>query len=154
MPGSGIDTLEAVMNTRVSIDAHPRYLIVTDVAAFAIGVFLLLLLSLIPSILSALAVVLLIAGLAMFFVLDIAFWFLKGVRSVELDEHTLTIYKGTSLESRRIERGHVSGIKVRSRLGRRDAVLILGAKERVRIAEDAFTPEAFSRFLAALDAWR
>ena len=47
------------MHARVSVNAHSQYLIATDAAAFAIGAVLLLLVSMIRSFLSPLAVAIL-----------------------------------------------------------------------------------------------
>ncbi len=142
------------MNNRVSVEAHPRYLIVTDSASFAIGAVLLLLASRIRSLFSPLAVVILIFCLALGFGCDILIWFLRGIRSLELDDESLTLYRGPSLEMQRIDRAAISAVRVRSRLGRRGAVLLLGPKNKVWIAEDSFPHEAFTRFLSALAEWR
>jgi hypothetical protein len=142
------------MSTRVSIDAHPRYLIAADAAAFVVSAVLLLLVSRIRSFLSPLALIILILCLSMGFGCEILIWFLKGIRSIELDDESLTLYRGPSLEMRRINRGMVTGLSLRSRLWRRDAVVLLGPKRRLRIAEDAFPKEAFERFLSALAGWR
>jgi hypothetical protein len=141
------------MNTQVSVDAHPRYLIATDAASFAIGAVLLLLVSRIRSFLSPLAAAILIVCLAIGFGLDILVWFLRGIRSIELDDESLTLYRGPSLEKQRIDRSMISAVSIRSRLGRRGAVLLFGPRRRLRIAEDAFPNEAFARFLSALAGW-
>ncbi len=145
---------EALMDTRISVDAHPRYIIATDAASFAIGAVLLLVVSRIRSFLSPLAVAILITCLAIGFGFDILIWFLKGIRSIELDDESLTLYRGPSLEVRRIDRGMVTAVTLRSRVGKRSAVVLLGAKQKLRIAEDAFPKEPFERFLSALAGWR
>jgi hypothetical protein len=142
------------MNNRVSVDAHPRYLIATDAASFVIGAVLLLLVSRIRSFLSPLAVAVLITCLALGFGFDVLIWFLKGIRSIELDDESLTLYRGPSLEMQRINRGMVMAVSIRSRLGRRGAVVLLGERRRLRIAEDAFPKEPFERFLSTLAGWR
>jgi hypothetical protein len=142
------------MSARFSIDAHPRYLIAADGAAFVVGAVLLLLVSRIRSFLSPLALIILIICLAMGFGCDILIWFLRGIRSIELDDESLTLYRGPSLEMQRVNRGMVTGVSLRSRLWRRDAVVLLGPKHRLRIAEDAFPQEPFERFLSALAGWR
>ena len=142
------------MDTRVSVDAHPRYLIATDAASFLIAAVLLLIVSRIRSLLSPLAVVILITCLAIGFGFDVLIWFLKGIRSIELDDESLTIYRGPSLEMRRIDRGMVTAVFLRSRLWKRGAVVMLGPKHKLRIAEDAFPKEQFERFLSALTGWR
>ena len=142
------------MNNRVSVDAHPRYLIATDAAALAIGAVLLLLVSRIQSLLSPLAAAILILCLAIGFGFDVLAWFLRGIRSIELDDESLTVYRGPSLEMQRINREMVTAVRVRSRLGRRAAVVLLGPKQTLRIAEDAFPKESFERFLSTIAGWR
>jgi len=141
------------MDTRVSVDAHPRYLIATDGASFAIAAVLVLLVSLIRSFLSPLAVFILIAGLAIGFGFDILTWFLKGIRSIELDDQSLTVYRGPSLEMQCINRGMVTAVCLRNRLWRRGALVLLGPKKKVWVAEDPFPREPFTRFLSALAEW-
>ena len=138
---------------RASIDAHIRYIIATDAAAFLIGMVLLCALSLVPKALSALALWLLLAGLAIGLVMDVLLWFFRGIRSVELSDDAITMYRGRGLESRRIERHMVRDVTVTRRLGRRTAMILLTSKEKVRITEDAFPREAFARFLNALCGW-
>lgn len=141
------------MHARVSINAHPQYLIATDAAAFAIGAVLLLLVSMIRTFLSPLAVAFLMACLAIVFGIDVAVWFLNGIRSVELEEEFLILYRGPSLKIQRFSRQRISAVRIRGRFGRRGAVLLLGAKSKLWIAEDAFPREAFARFLSALRDW-
>ena len=142
------------MNDRVVLDAHPRYLITTDAASFAIAAVILLAASRIRSFLSSLAVIILIIGLALGFGFDVLMWHLRGIRSIELDDDSLTIYRGPRLEMRRFTRGMVTGVSLRRRLWRQGAVILLGPKSRLRIAEDAFPKEPFERFLTALADWR
>ncbi len=142
------------MDTRISVDAHSRYLIATNAASFAIAAVLILLLSRIRSVLSPLAVVILITCLAIGFGFDVLTWFLKGIRSIELDDESLTLYRGPSLEMQRINRGTVTAVSLRSRLWRRGAVVLFGERRRLRISEDAFPKEPFERFLTALADWR
>jgi hypothetical protein len=142
------------MTTRVSMDAQPRYLIFTDAASFAVGAVLLLLASRVRLLLSPLAVIVLIACLAMGFGADILIWLLKGIRSIELDDESLTLYRGPSLEMQRINREQVSGVRLGGRLGRQGAVVLLDTKGRLWIMDDAFPKEEFARFLSALAGWR
>jgi hypothetical protein len=139
--------------TRASVGAHFRYIIATDAAAFLIGVVLLCALSLVPKALSALALALLIVGLAIGLGMDVLLWFFRGIRSMELSDDALIVYRGRGLESRRIERRMVRDVSVTRRLGRRTAMLLLKPRERFRITEDAFPREAFTRFLNALCGW-
>jgi hypothetical protein len=138
---------------RSSVDAHIRYIIAIDASAFLIGVVLLCALSLIPKTISALALGLLIAGLAVGLGMDVLLWFFRGIKSMELSDDALTVYKGRGLESRRIQRRMVKEVTVTRRLGRRTAMLLLTSRERLRISEDAFPREAFARFLNALCRW-
>jgi len=142
------------MDSRVSVDAHPRYLIATDAASFAVAAVLILLMSRIRSFLSPLAAAVLIACLAIGFGFDILTWFLRGIRSIELNGESLTVYRGPSLEMQRIDRALVIAVSLRSRLWRRGAVVLLRQKKKVWIAEDSFPHEAFTRFLTALAEWR
>ena len=142
------------MTPRTRIDAHPRYLIATNVAGFMAGAILLFSLSRIPTLLSTLALVVLILALALLFGLDIAAWYRRGIRSVELDGDALIVCRGKSLRAQRIERARVSGIRIVYRLGRRTAILDLASRRALRIAEDAFPRESFARFLSALEGWR
>ena len=138
---------------RVSVDAQIRYIIATDAAAFLIGAALLCALSLVPKTISALALWLLVTGFAVGLGLHVLLWFFRGIRSLELSDDALTVYRGPGLVSRRIERRMVTDVRVTRRLGRRAAVLLLTSRERVRITEDAFPREAFGRFLNALHEW-
>jgi hypothetical protein len=139
---------------RISVDANPRYIVVTDCAGFLASAIALLLLSLVPSLFSALAIGLLISALAAGFGLDVALWFARGIRSVELSEDSLALYQGLARASRIIGRSRIAGLRVRTTLGRRAIVIRLLPRGSVRIAEDAFQREAFSRLVAALSAWR
>jgi hypothetical protein len=137
---------------RISVDANPRYIVVTDCAGFLASAIALLLLSLVPSLFSALAIGLLISALAAGFGLDVALWFARG--SVELSEDSLALYQGLARASRIIGRSRIAGLRVRTTLGRRAIVIRLMPRGVVRIAEDAFPREAFSRLVSALSAWR
>ncbi|MGA2976404.1 MAG: hypothetical protein ABSF77_13925 [Spirochaetia bacterium] len=142
------------MSTRVSLSAHPKYLIASDIIAFLFAALALFAVSRIPMILSPLAFAFLTACIALGFGADIGLWFLRGIRSVELADDAITFYKGRSLLMQRIERGSVTRLRIARRLGRRSAVLFLSSGSRVRITEDVFPREAFGRFLTALDQWR
>jgi hypothetical protein len=142
------------MKTQVSLSAHSRYLIASDLVAFVLITIVLLAVFLIPTLLSLLAFSLLSLCVGIGFGVDIALWFRRGIRSVELDDEALTLYRGKELVPRRIERKTVGGVAIRRVIGRRSAVVRLSDGKRVRIPEDAFPPEAFARFLAALESWR
>ncbi len=141
------------MNTQISLSAHARYLIASDLIAFILVVLVLLVIFLIPTLLSPLAFVLLTVCVAIGFGADIARWFRRGIRSVVLDDESLTLSIGEDLTPRRVERTTVAAIQIRRVIGRRSAVLRMRDGKRLRIPEDAFPPEAFVRFLAALETW-
>ena len=151
---SGIPWIRNPMRTRASAYAHLRYLLAADLAAFVLGLLLLLLASRLPSFLSPLALAILIAGLAVWFGLHIVLWLFSGIRSVEISAGVLIVYRGRRLEADRIERRSLSEIRIRRRLGRRTVTLLHSSGKRTRISEDAFAAEAFSQFLAALETWR
>ncbi|HVO38276.1 MAG TPA: hypothetical protein VMV03_04530 [Spirochaetia bacterium] len=136
-----------------SFEAHLRYLLATDVAGFLIGALILILVSRIRSIVSPLALVLIIIALGLAFGLDVALWLRRGIRSVELDDETLVLYRGTAMTPQPIRKDSVQRIRVVNRLGRRTAVLHLSKIRSVRITEEAFPRETFSRFLSVLEAW-
>lgn len=142
------------MSTPVSLSAHPKYLIASDIIAFLFSALALFAVSRIPMILSLLAFALLTAVVALGFGADIGLWFLRGIRSVELSDDAITFYKGRSLVMQRIERRSVTRLRIARLLGRRRAILFLSSGSRLRITEDAFPREAFGRFLTALGQWR
>jgi len=141
------------MKTQVYLTAHPRYLITSDLIAFLLVSLVLLVILLIPTLLSPLAFVLLVLCVAVGFYVDIALWYMRGIRSVALDDDALTLYRGKDLSPRRVEQKTVSGVAIRRGIGRRAAIVRLRDGKRLRIPEDAFPPESFARFLAALTAW-
>ncbi len=142
------------MKTHVTLSAQPRYLIATDVIAFLLVALVLLALFLVPTLLSLLAFLLLTLCVGIGFGIDVARWFRRGIRTVSLDGETLTLCSGRTLRQRRVEQKEVARISVRRTIGRRSAVVRLRDGKRVRIPEDAFPPEAFARFLSALESWR
>jgi hypothetical protein len=136
-----------------SLDAHPRYLIATDVVVFVVAAAIVIVLGRIPRIFSPLALGLMIAGLAVLLGLDLLRWHLRGIRSVRLDADGIVLYRGPRLVETRRERRQLLSLGVRHRLGRRTAVVKFSGSRPVRIAEDAFPREAFGRFLVSLGQW-
>ena len=139
--------------TQASLDAHPRYLLATDIAAFAVGVVVVIALGFIPRIFSPLALVLMVIGLGALLGLDLLLWHLAGIRSLRLQGEDLTLHKGAGREEVRVQRSAVVSLRVVRRLGKRTAVLRMTSGKQVRVAEDAFPREGFARFLAALEEW-
>ncbi|HTP57418.1 MAG TPA: hypothetical protein VMM82_00785, partial [Spirochaetia bacterium] len=133
--------------------AHARYVLATDLAAFLLAVLIVLLASRIKVLLSPLALVLVIAALGLVFVGDVVIWLTRGIRSIEVDEQSLTLYRGRDLKARVITRQEVVGLVIQRRLMRRTVTVRLSRLKAVRITEEAFSPEAFSRFLSVLAGW-
>jgi hypothetical protein len=142
------------MKTQVSLSAHPKYLIASDLIAFLLILVVLLAIFLIPALMSLLAFGLIALCVGIGFGVDIVLWFRRGIRAVALDEDALTLHRGRGLAELRVERRAVAGVRVRRVIGRRLAVVRLRDGKPVRIPEDAFPPEAFARFLSALETWR
>jgi hypothetical protein len=138
---------------KMSFQAHLRYILTTDLAAFLVAVLIVLLATRIRSLLSPLALVLVIAVLALVFIVDVALWLTRGIRSVEVDEQSLTIYRGRDLKATVIPRQQVAGIVIRKRLMRRAVTVKLSRFKAERITEEAFSAEVFSRFLSVLAGW-
>jgi hypothetical protein len=136
------------------MDARPLLVAAADIAAFLLGVLLLALATLVPSLLSPLAFGLLAAALAVGFGLDFLLWRRRGIRSVELDPDSLTLYRGPSLGARRIPRSTVVSLRTSRGLARRVVRLRVTAGRPIRIPDDGFAREEFSRFLTHLSAWR
>lgn len=139
---------------QVTLNAHPRYLITTDLIAFVIAAAFVLLLTKVPMLLSLLAALLLVAVLAAICGLSILMWMRRGVRSVEMNDVSITIYSGPGFHPRRLERGEIARIRIPRRPGRHIVILNPAAGGRIAITEDAFPREAFARFLSAISAWR
>lgn len=139
---------------QITLNAHPRYLIATDAITFVLAAAFVLLLGWIPMLVSGLAQGLLIAFLAVVFGVDILHWWRRGIRTVELDDSSLTVFRGRDLAPRRVERGQVRSVRIPPRPGRRVAILTVTGGRRLVISEDAFPREAFARFLSALRSWR
>ncbi len=138
---------------KTSFPAHLRYLLATDAAAFLFATLLVLLASRIRALLSPLAVVVVIAALAVAFGCDVALWIFRGIRSIELDEETLTLLRGRELKPQTITKDGIAGLEIRRRFMRRTVSVRLSRFHVVRITEEAFSPEVFSRFLAVLAGW-
>ena len=138
---------------KLSFQAHARYVLATDLAAFLLAVLIVLLASRIKVLLSPLALVLVIAALGLVFVGDVVIWLTRGIRSIEVDEQSLTLYRGRDLKARVITRQEVVGLVIQRRLMRRTVTVRLSRLKAVRITEEAFSPEAFSRFLSVLAGW-
>jgi len=138
---------------KAGFQAHARYLIATDLAAFVFATLVVLVASRIRALISPLAVLVVIAALAVVFGCDVALWIYRGVRSIELDEDSITLFRGSELKPLVISRREIAGLETRRRLMRRVVVVKRWGARAVRITEEAFAPEAFSRFLTVLADW-
>ena len=138
---------------KMSFPAHLRYILATDAVAFLFGALIVLLASRIRALISPLAVVFVIAALAAAFGADVTLWLYRGIHAIELDDQTLTLFRGREFRRQIINRHDIVAMTTKRRFLRRVVVVRLPRLHTVRITEEAFTPEVFSRFLAVLAGW-
>lgn len=141
------------MDSHLSIHAHPRYLVATDAAAFLVAELVLLALSRIRVLVSPLASLLLGLGVLAGFAADVGLWFWKGMRAAEISGDLLTVYRGRSLHPVEIRRSLVMRLRVSRLPGSRTVRLRTMSGRRLRMTENAFQRDEFTRFLAALREW-
>jgi hypothetical protein len=141
------------MDTRISIHAHPRYLVTTDAAALILVELLLFIVSRIRVLLSPLAFQVLGVGVLIGFAADVAWWFWKGTRAAEVSEERLTLWTGPTLMPTEIPRSTILRSRIIRRPGSRRVLIRTMSGKRLRISENAFPRDEFTRFLAALEAW-
>ena len=141
------------MNNHVSIQAHPRLLITTDIAALLLVELLLFAVSRIRVLISPLAFLLFSVGVLAGFAADVGCWFWKGIRAAEISDDLLTVYRGRSLLPEKIRRSVIMTVRISRLPGSASVRLMTMSGRRLRIAENAFPREEFSRFLAALQEW-
>ena len=138
---------------KASFQAHLRYMLATDIAAFLFAALLVLIASRVRAIISPLAVVIVIAAFAAAFAGDVALWLYRGIRSIDLDDQTLTLFRGMDLKAQSFTRETVAGVEIKRRFLRRMVILRLSRIRAVRITEEAFPHEIFSNFLEAISGW-
>lgn len=138
---------------KASFQAHLRYMLATDIAAFLFAALLVLIASRIRAIISPLAVVIVIAAFAIAFAGDVALWLYRGIRSIDLDEQTLTLFRGMDLKAHSFTRETVAGVEIKRRFLRRMVILRLSRIRAIRITEEAFPHEVFNNFLEAISGW-
>jgi hypothetical protein len=141
------------MENHVSIHAHPRSLVTTDAAALLVAELLLFALSRIRLLLSPLAFFLLGLGVLAGFATDLGIWFWKGIRAAEISDDLLTVYRGRSLSPEQLKRSVVLSVRISRLPGSRSARLRTMSGRSLRITEDAFQRDEFTRFLIALEDW-
>ncbi len=140
-------------NIHLFIQSHPRYLIAVDAAALLLVELVLFALSRIRYAISPLAFLLLGTGVLVGFAADVACWFWKGIRAVEIAGDVLIVYRGRSRGPRAFPRSTILNARFSRLPGSRKARLRTMSGQRVKITEVAFPHEEFSRFLAALEEW-
>src|SRR5512146_1380031 len=96
----------------MTINAHPRYLIVTNAAVLLLVEALLVGIRGARVLVSPLAFWLLTAALVLGLAADVAAWFWRGVRSVVLEGDLITVYRGPALSPRAFARGEVARLHV------------------------------------------
>ena len=128
-------------------------MLATDIAAFLFAALLVLIASRIRAIISPLAVVIVIAAFAVAFAGDVALWLYRGIRSIDLDDQTLTLFRGMDLKAQSFTRETVAGVEIKRRFLRRMVILRLSRIRAVRITEEAFPHEIFNNFLEAISGW-
>lgn len=147
------------MKAQFRMDAQPRLVYTASAGALVLVVALLLLARLVPALISVLAVVLLSVAVAAGLAAEVVAWMARGIRSVELGDDTLTVFRGRSLAAQSVPRHMVVAARTVRRWGGRLVVLTLagarpGRRSALRIGEEAFAREQFSRFVTLLEAWR
>ncbi|HET6485482.1 MAG TPA: hypothetical protein VFH83_03620 [Spirochaetia bacterium] len=137
----------------VRVEGRLRNLLVLDGAVFLVCVLALYVLYRVPLLLSPLAVALLILGAAALLVLDAVLWTRGGIRSIELEPETLTMYRGRELRESRLDRRSVISVRIKRRLGRGSVTIVLATGNRIRIRDDPFPAAEFHRLVEALRRW-
>lgn len=135
------------------VEGRLRNLLVLDGAVFLVCVLALYVLYRVPLLLSPLAVALLILGAAALLVLDAVLWTRGGIRSIELEPETLTMYRGRELRESRLDRRSVISVRIKRRLGRGSVTIVLATGNRIRIRDDPFPAAEFHRLVEALRRW-
>ena len=142
------------MKMQMSLRAHPRHLIATDVGAFLLSLVVLFAFSRFPLLLSPLAFALLSLLMAGVFGADIGLWFARGIRLVQIDGERISVCAGRSLRTRSFDRAGIRSLRVLRGIGRRTVILKPRSGGTVRIREDAFPREEFARFAVSVRDWR
>jgi len=137
----------------MTIHAHSRYLIVTDAAVLVLVEALLFGVSRVRVLLSPLAFWLISAAVLIGFALDVAAWYWKGIRAVDVDDELLTVYRGRSLSARAFPRSSIVRLKVTRFPGARRVRLRASSGQREIIGEQAFPRDEFTRFLSIMEMW-
>jgi hypothetical protein len=129
--------------------------------AFLFGAGLLFLLSCFRLLISLPMSLILMALLAFALSADVAIWFFRGVRAVQIDGKGLLLERGRLPEITRIRKDEIERIRIRKFPGRslivtlripgRKFIPFAGRYRRERIAEISFHREDFDRLAAAVN---
>lgn len=138
----------------MTMHAHPRYLIVTNAAVLLLAEALLVGIRGARVLVSPLAFWLLTAALVIGLAAEVAAWFWRGIRTVDVGDDLITVYRGPSLSARAFQRREVRRLTV-SRFPGASRVRIRSASgRREHISEQAFPREEFARFVSLMETWR
>jgi hypothetical protein len=142
------------MGFHLCVRAHPRYLIVTNAFALLAVELLLFALTRVRLLLSPLALAVL--GLAVFagFAADVAIWFWTGIRSVDLSDTELTVFRGPLLSPQTVPKASIGRLRVQRFLGVGSVRLRTRSGVYLRLSESAFPREEFRRFLSEIEGWQ
>ncbi len=138
----------------MTMHAHPRYLIVTNAAVLVLAEAILVGIRSARVLVSPLAFWLLTAALVLGLAAEVAAWFWRGIRTVDLGDDLITVYRGPSLTARAFERREVRRLAVSRFPGAARVRIRAASGRRERITEQAFPREEFARFLSAVETWQ
>jgi hypothetical protein len=119
--------------------------VVTDAVALVAGVLILVALSRLRLLFSALAIGLLAGALVVYLAVDVLLWILRGVREVKMSAEAVVLVIGRNRETRRIGADEIGGIRMTRRLGRRRIVILPRSTEGRTLRKTAISDDAFSR---------
>jgi hypothetical protein len=125
----------------------------TGAAGFALGAILLVAARFVPQLISPLAFWLLLAALAAGFGVELLLWASRGVRAIELDGDTLSLWGGRTRSIQRIERSAVRTVRSRRSWGGNSIELTFPDRGRTMLRDDAFDRDAFAGLADRLAAW-
>ncbi len=143
----------------VRIQSDAVKIISVNSLAFLFGAGLLLLLSCFRLLISLPMSLILIAVLAIALSSDVAIWFFRGVRAVQIDGKGLILERGRLPKIMKIRKDEIERVRIRRFPGRslvvtlrtpgRKHIPFIGGFRRERIAEALFLREDFDRLAAA-----
>jgi hypothetical protein len=157
------DALQRSYFGKFRMEGSASNMLVTNISGAMLGAILLFFLLSVRLLFSPALFLVMFLVLAAYMVGDYLLWQGNGVRAVEIDRDSITIFRGKGLKPAVIDQGQITGINVISKLKRRIVTILTGGKEkrvfpgvtiftgsRTRIAEDAFNDLEFSEFIERL----